>query len=471
MELKDRYPVLADYISASEVITPQGSELLLYNTITGAKKYPNRAVFNFLTLATGGNTFERIVEELSRQSGEPPEEIWPGLTELADRMVEREQLIISDSPSNFVRTPPPSVKLVCRLENISLETTRHCNLRCRHCYSNAGTPLKDELTREEIKSLIDQLSEIGVLSMTFTGGEPLLHPHIFELMEYARKKPLTVFLFTNGTLITPEVVQKLKELSVFWVSISIDGPDPETHDAFRGQEGAFLKTIRAVNLLREAGISVHAHVSVNKFNYQKMWQILCLFRDLRINEFKILPITYSGRPGEGGGEGTGQKSGEPQIFVTPQEFREAMETIREFEIKELGKKKEEFTYSKKLENCGIGSGSLAIKCNGTVVPCPEFDEDVSLGNIREQSVAEIWNDSPLLNRLRAMSVYKTEICKDCSFAAVCKGGCIADIYERTGTFTCYDEYVCVAFDVTRDDFIPVEIDEPAPSSSLSAELT
>ncbi len=465
MDLKEKYPVLADHISASEVITPLGSELLLYNTITGAKKHPNRAVFDFLALATGGNTFERIVGELSRQSGEPPEEIWSGLSELADRMVEKGLLIISDSPSKIMRTSPPSVKLVRRLENVSLETTRHCNLRCRHCYSNAGTPLKNELTVEEIKALIDQLSETGALSMIFTGGEPLLHPHIFELMEYARKKPLTVFLFTNGTLITPEVVQKLKELHIFWVSISIDGPDPETHDAFRGQKGAFLKTIRAVNLLREAGIDVHAHVSVTKLNYKKMWQILHVIKDLRINEFKILPITYSGRPGDGEGDG------ETQIFVTPQEFREVMETMREFEIKELGKKKEEFRYSRKLENCGIGSGSLAIKCNGTVVPCPEFGEDVSLGNIREQSVAEIWNDSPLLNRLRALSVYETEICKDCQFAAVCKGGCIADIYERTGTFTCYDEYVCVAFDVTKDDFIPVEIDDTAPSSSLSAELT
>lgn len=462
MELKQKYPVLANHISASEVITPQGSELLLYDTITGAKKYPNRAVFDFLTLANGGHTFEEIVGELSRQSGEPPEDIWPGLNELADLMVEKGLLLVSDSPSQIKRTPPPSVKLVHRLENVSLETTRHCNLHCRHCYSDAGTSLQDELTAEELKALIDQLSETGVLSVTFTGGEPLLHPHLFELMEYARKKPLTVFLFTNGTLITPEIVQKLKELPILWVSISIDGADPETHDTFRGQEGAFLKTVRAVTLLREAGIDVHAHVSVTKLNYQKMWQILCLIRDLRINEFKILPITYSGRP---------ENEDEESIFVTPQEFRGAMETVREFEIKELGKRKEEFRYSRKLENCGIGSGSLAIKCNGSVVPCPEFGEDVSLGNIREQSVAEIWNDSPLLKRLRALSVYETEICKGCQFAAACKGGCVADIFGRTGTLTCYDEYVCVAFDVTKDDFIPVEIDDTAPSSSLSVELT
>lgn len=456
MEL-NKYPMLADHISASEVITPYGSELLIYNTTTGTKIYPSRTVFDFLALATGTNTFEKIVAELSKESGELPEEIWPELTELVIQMVEKGLLIISDSPAENLREAPPSVELVRRLESISLETTRQCNLRCRHCYSDAGILLEDELTTEEIKAFIDQLSETGVLSITFTGGEPLLHPHVFELMAYARKKPLTVFLFTNGTLITPEIVQKLKELPVFWVSISIDGPDPETHDAFRGQKGAFEKTIRAINLLREAGIAVHAHISVTKLNYSKMKQILYLMKDLRVNEFKILPITYSGRPGE------------QQIFVTPEEFKEVMETMREFEFKELGKKKEEFRYSKSLENCGVGSGTLAIKCNGNVTPCPNFRDNVTLGNIREQSVADIWNNSELLNRLRALSVFETEICKDCELAAVCKGGCIAGIYERTGTFSCYDEYVCVAFDVTRDDFIPIEIDDTSPGS-LSVEL-
>jgi sulfatase maturation enzyme AslB (radical SAM superfamily) len=68
-----------------------------------------------------------------------------------------------------------------------------------------------------------------------------------------------------------------------------------------------------------------------------------------------------------------------------------------------------------------------------------------------------------------MSVYKTEVCKDCTFAAVCKGGCIADIYGGTGTFSCYNPYMCVAFDVTKDDFIPVEV-EDTRSDSLSVEM-
>jgi len=86
MEL-NKYPMLEDHISASEVITSQGSELLLYDTVTGMKTYPNRATFNFLNLATGTATFEQIIKILSQHSGEPPEEIWPELAALAEKMV------------------------------------------------------------------------------------------------------------------------------------------------------------------------------------------------------------------------------------------------------------------------------------------------------------------------------------------------------------------------------------------------
>jgi radical SAM protein with 4Fe4S-binding SPASM domain len=459
MELKlNTYPMLEDHISASEVITSQGSELLIYNTVTGMKTYPNEATFNFLGLATGTAPFGQIMTTLSQQSGEPPEEIWPGLSTLVDKMVKNGLLKILQSPVENPRAPPPSVELVHRLESVSFETTRTCNLRCRHCYSDSGTQLGDELTVEEIKALIDHLADMGVLAITFTGGEPLMHPHIFELMEYAKKKPLTLLLFTNATLITPKVVEKLKELQIYKVNVSIDGPDSKTHDRFRGVDGAFKKTIRGVNLLREAGIAVQTSISVTKLNYKKVKETLHLVKDLGITSFKLWPITFSGRPGH------------KNMFVTPEEFREVMEALREFEFEELGKKKKEiFEYSKKRENCGIGSGTLAIKSNGVVTPCPAFGDDVSLGNVRTHSVADIWNNSLLLNELRAMSVYKTEVCKDCTFAAVCKGGCIADIYGGTGKFSCYNPYMCVAFDVTKDDFIPVEV-EDTRSHSLSVEM-
>jgi radical SAM protein with 4Fe4S-binding SPASM domain len=449
--------MLEDHISASEVITLKESELLVYNTVTGKKTYPNRATFTFLRLATGIISFKQIIQTLSQQSKESPEEIQPGLSALVEKMVNNGLLKILKTPAENPRAAPPSVELVHRLESVSFEITRKCNLRCKHCYSNSGIKLDDELTTEEIKAIIDQLADMGVLAITFTGGEPLLHPDLFEVMEYARKKPLTLLLFTNATLITPKIVEKLKELHIYKVHVSIDGPDDKTHDQFRGVTGAFKKTLHGINLLKNAGIDVQTSVSITKFNYKKVKEILHLITDLGITHFKLWPITFSGRPDQ------------KNIFITPEEFREVMEALRQFEFKELQKKKEVFEYSKRIENCGIGSGTLAIKSNGVITPCPGFGDDVSLGNVKTHAILDIWNNSELLHTLRAMSVYTTDICKDCTFAAVCKGGCIADMYGKTGKFSCYNPYMCVAFDVTKDDFVPVEV-EDTRSHSLSVEI-
>lgn len=453
-----QYPLLEEHISASEIITPEKSELLIYNTITGKKMFPNRAVFNFLKLAVGTKTFQEVTQELAAQSGESFKDIWPKLAVLAEKMVADDLLKVVDAPVQQPRKPPPSVEMKSRLENVSFETTKQCNLRCKHCYTDAHNQLPDELTTEEIKGLIDELADTGVLSITFTGGEPLMHPDIFELMEYAKKKPLTVLLFTNGTLITPDIVRILKGLPVYRVNISVDGPGAAIHDSFRGVKGAFKKTIEGIKLLKKAQIPVDISISVTKANYTKVKEILHLVYDLGANQFKLWPISFSGRPEEKG------------IFITPEEFRTVMEANREFEIEVLKKKeKEEFRYVKKLKNCGIGSGALAIKCNGVVTACPIFGDDVSFGNIREKSVKDIWNNSELLNTLRSINVFEIEPCKRCEFAAVCKGGCIGDIYGRSGEFTCYDPYTCVAFDVCRNDFIPVEVDD-TPSTSLSVEV-
>lgn len=443
MQLEE-YPVLKDHIHASEVITPQGSELLIYDTVTETGRHPDKATFNFLTLASGTKSFQQIIKELSQQSGEPLEQIWPNLITLAEKMVEVGLLKVSTSPFT-PRTPPPSVALVCRLEGISFETTRKCNLHCKHCYSDSGAPRRDELTVEEIKRLMDHIAAMGVLSITFTGGEPLLHPYLFELIEYARLKPLTVSLFTNGTLITPKIARRLKELGVCRVNVSIDGPDAKTHDTFRKVKGAFEKTVQGVTLLIKEGITVDASISINKLNYKKTKRILCMLKDLGVDNYKIWPIRFTGRPGE------------KDFFITPEEFREVMEAVREYEFGELKKtQKQEHKYSKIPENCGIGFTRLVIKSNGVITPCLSFEEDVSLGNIRTHSLVDVWNNSPVLNKLRSMSVFKTEICKECQLAAVCKGGCIAETYRETGKFSCYDRYECVAFEVTKNDYIYVE---------------
>ena len=118
-------------------------------------------------------------------------------------------------------------------------STRTCNLKCRHCYmSSDAKKYANELTTVEAKKFIDDLADFKVPVLLFSGGEPLIRPDFFELADYAAKKGVRPTLSTNGTLITRQVAQKIKDIGVGYVGISLDGLR-EVNDKFRGKEGAF----------------------------------------------------------------------------------------------------------------------------------------------------------------------------------------------------------------------------------------
>jgi len=122
-----------------------------------------------------------------------------------------------------------------------------CNLRCKHCYASAGPrPRPSELTTEEALRTVRKLADAGVTIIAFSGGEPLMRKDIFEVLGVARDYGIYTALATNGTLITREVARRLRELDICYVEISVDGANPETHDAFRGVPGDFAAALRGV---------------------------------------------------------------------------------------------------------------------------------------------------------------------------------------------------------------------------------
>ncbi len=125
--------------------------------------------------------------------------------------------------------------------------TLRCNLHCPHCYIDAGSNLKKELTTAQGKLLIDQIAEVSRPLLIFSGGEPLLRHDVYKLARYAADKGLTVALGSNGTLINDPVAQRLKSAGVKAVAVSIDSPVPERHDLFRGQAGAWEQALQGID--------------------------------------------------------------------------------------------------------------------------------------------------------------------------------------------------------------------------------
>lgn len=144
--------------------------------------------------------------------------------------------------------------------------THVCNLKCKHCYQDAQKALPNELTTEESKKLIEELSEAGVALIAFSGGEPLMRKDFFEVIAHAHKHDMYVSLASNGTLITRDVAQDLVNAGIDYVEISIDGKKAIEHDAMRGVTGAFDKSVAGIRNAIDAGIYTCIATTVTRDN-------------------------------------------------------------------------------------------------------------------------------------------------------------------------------------------------------------
>ena len=124
--------------------------------------------------------------------------------------------------------------------------THMCNLACRDCYQNAQKALPDELDTVEAKRLIRDLADAGVVVIAFSGGEPLMRKDFFEIAAYAHEHDLNAALASNGTMITPEVACRLKKIGVDYIKIPLDGKVQTHHDAMRGIDGAFDRSVAGI---------------------------------------------------------------------------------------------------------------------------------------------------------------------------------------------------------------------------------
>lgn len=337
------------------------------------------------------------------------------------------------------------------------DITYSCNLRCKHCYANAGKSLGDELTTHEAKEIIDKLDRACVPILSFSGGEPLVRNDIFELTRYARDKGMYVAVATNGTLITKEKANEMKDNGVSFVQISLDGASAETHDNFRGIKGVYEKTIQGIRNCVDQDFFVNIATTATHYNYSEIPKIIKLCEDLDVNWFMVYNFIPTGR-GEFISENDLSpierekllkmlwerlKSGRKMNVLTtaPQFARVALES-------EIGKNKKivptHFSNPElqgKLVNlaefiggCGCGRLYCAIKPNGDIEPCVFFP--LTLGNLKVSSFEELWRNNPFLDDLRNKDELKGN-CGKCEYRYFC-GGCRARAYGYTGNFLASD---------------------------------
>jgi len=144
--------------------------------------------------------------------------------------------------------------------------TNLCNLRCRHCYQGAGLRSPDELTTSQKLGVVEELARSGVVSVAFSGGEPLMAADLFDVAAKVKEEGMHFAIATNGTLISHDMARRLKALGTDYVEISLDSADAGEHDQFRGVHGAFERTLQGIKNCVAEGIYTCIATTVTKLN-------------------------------------------------------------------------------------------------------------------------------------------------------------------------------------------------------------
>lgn len=335
--------------------------------------------------------------------------------------------------------------------------TRTCNLKCKHCYAHAeAKQYEGELTTEEAKAFIDDLADFKVPVILFSGGEPLVRKDFFDLAAYAREKGIRATLSTNGTLITPEVAQKIKDHGIGYVGISIDGLR-ETNDAFRGVEGAFDAAMAGIRNCRAVNQRVGLRFTISRSTMDDVDAVLNMLENEDIDRICFYHLVYSGR-------------GEAMVTddLTHEETRAIVDKIcdRVVEWDERGLKKEvllvdnhadgPYMYLKYKDkdparaakiwqllsmNGGNRSGIAFGEVDhlGHVHP-DQFTQHHDLGNVKDRPFKEIWTDmsNPILAGLKDRKTLLDEKCQTCNWLPICNGNFRARGEAVTGDFWGFD---------------------------------
>ena len=319
-------------------------------------------------------------------------------------------------------------------------TSRTCNLKCVHCYTDSeAKKYEGELSTQEGKMLIDDLAKFQIPALLFSGGEPLMRKDLFGLVEHAVSLGIRPTLSTNGTLITRDVAQRIKDLGFTYVGISLDGIG-EINDAFRGHKGAFAKSMEGFRNCRAVEQRVGLRLTLTRHNYRDLHNIFDFIEAEGIDRACFYHLVYSGR-------------GKESDDLTHEESRDALDIIleRTKDMHERGLEKDILTvdnhvdgiylYMKLLEesperaaavlkllewngggmySSGVGFGDIDFMGN---VHADQFWMHYSFGSVRERPFSEIWMDTsdPLMAGLKDRRSKIHGRCATCKWFDACGG--------------------------------------------------
>ncbi|MBI5606334.1 MAG: radical SAM protein [Deltaproteobacteria bacterium] len=305
--------------------------------------------------------------------------------------------------------------------------TERCNLRCRHCYQEGKA--SQEMSLAEIKPVVQEIADMieawsEAYDMSFapsfnvTGGEPFLRPDLFEILEAMGQKGFELYLLSNGILIDREKAERLSQLGVKGIQVSMEGPE-RIHESIRGK-GSFAATLGGIDQLLTAGLKTTLNMTLSEINAPYLEEMAVLADSLKVDRLGFSRLVPSGR-GVGLLPHMLSKEELKDLYLEVFSIRfpgleivtgdpVASQMDRFAETVDLG--------AVPMGGCAAGFSGMTILPDGTVTPCRRLP--IPIGNVKEDSLRELWVTSPVLEKLRDRSQYQGK-CGSCNRWANCRG--------------------------------------------------
>ncbi|MBL0212254.1 MAG: radical SAM protein [Holophagaceae bacterium] len=308
---------------------------------------------------------------------------------------------------------------------IAWEITHQCNAHCIHCYSNSGPEVcaAAELTTVEALGVVDQLADAGLLMLAFSGGEPMLRKDWPLLVKRAVVRGLGVNVGTNGSTVTSETAEQLRDLGIKSVTVSLDSDKAEVHDRIREFPGLFDRAINAIRLLVEHNVRVVIGFTPMRLNWQDGPRVIQLALSLGADAVNLSEYVPAGR-------------GNVDLALSPPMLRDLLTQwihLREYfegqiqiiwhdcRVGMLVPEKDRRDYL----GCGAGRLVARILPDGVMTPCVFLP--TPMGSFLKSTFSEMWCGSSLAAQFRERKGHFKGNCGDCEYLESC-GGCRAVAY-------------------------------------------
>ncbi len=406
-----------------------GEDTFILNQENGSLHYTGSVGTYIWHLCDGTRTAQGIAHAVAAKFNADPATVDGDVVEFLGEL-SRQALVMRDGLAAPTPLPPltnPDVRKqstrvfgLAQAKRIPLTAflmlTHACNLSCYYCYDAGHASRVMGLARW--REILDQLAEAGTLYLRLTGGEPTIHPDLVHIAEYAVQRGFHPAIITNGTLITPELADRLGDLELDSVSMTFQAGSAERHDRLAGKAGAFARTCRSIELLLARGVNVSLSMVVSRRNFDQVDSFLDLLRGWGLATTNSLTISMVAR-----------SNGSTDTWD---------ERLPDDLIKSLMQRG---LFRPAPIICNAATAKCVITPDGHVMPCHLFW--AIAGDLQQNTFAEIWSHSPLLQQMREEQWFAApEECQACPARDRYCFRCPAEAYFAQGSFKRKCEWDC-----------------------------